>query len=1081
MDARNIAQQVYKLADAQDDPLALLVKEALSVIDEALDTHGLDHLSLSFNGGKDCTVLLHLYAGALARRLGPSEPAKPIPAIYIAVPSPFPMLETFIEQAAKDYNLDLFHCRPPSERVESVLTPHPANGNTGGYLQNAPKPVGKAKGAEGMKQALEMYKAKFPSIEGILIGTRRSDPHGATLSHRNMTDAGWPRFERINPIINWEYADVWAYLRRFKVPYCGLYDLGYTSLGSTYNTFPNPALLIEMPDASPSPTLVTPGGALSTVFASTHVTAKQDSPAPSPTSVLSAYISATHTRAADMPVTPVERQYRPAYELTEGCGSCAATGRDQECTWGRDSSARKPRTEAHFEALQKRADSLQAYADGLEELLSRCVCQDVSSHLLQLKPREAVAKQSTPQTDESDTDWNDSDESITQELTVPLQRLKIDGKFGGKLLLNGMTAPFRYTVATEDRVAPSPTSPIDLSDASYSYILLTDGVNEKDAHPGIDWARHLPPDVPLTRREHDKIIDLSFKFWTGWCFRLAPTLFFRDMYRALSVPRSQTPPRTTWYSSMLHNAMLAICAIFSDDPAIQDRKTRQRFADTARQCLDRECKKPEISLVHALAFLGTYYTNDGDRIMGDLYAGMSTRMCMSLGLGYDTTEWVSSGLISRDEMLGRNWTHWTLFCLDACWALFLGRDTCGPPSDGRRPITLPFVDAEADKVSWFHAPAGIPPQPNLLTLTFREASALFAIDRKIIDVVHVVCFLFPAVTKGVFFAVMGWKRIKTRSRSTSCLELNSWKSQLPPELDITLANRNKSTPHRLMLHCEYWWSFIVLHRPFFSRRAQHINNSDREIDHVKLCKRAAENILELTETWSTLYTIRYSNVTMLQVIFGAGTIFVLLALQATSSARIAHAGLQSAINQAEQCIRHLHDMGRTWAAATRTGDTLQAILQEKAGPIIMKRVAHKGVRLETLFATAPVLGSGSGTARPSGSGSGSEVDGHTYGQLGAHPHHPHSRDVVPPEDPPEPFGLSHLDWTQPTHGYYAPPQDVELPLHVHHPDPYLDVPYDAHRAPSDSGGVDIARFMPNFDLGAPEMWYRFDHFNNSHM
>jgi hypothetical protein len=97
----------------------------------------------------------------------------------------------------------------------------------------------------------------------------------------------------------------------------------------------------------------------------------------------------------------------------------------RQCSWGRVTSARKPRTEAHFEALQKRADSLQAYVDGLEEVLSNCVCQDVAAHLQQLKLREPIMKQPTPPTDESDTDGYDSDESITQELTVPLQRLKV--------------------------------------------------------------------------------------------------------------------------------------------------------------------------------------------------------------------------------------------------------------------------------------------------------------------------------------------------------------------------------------------------------------------------------------------------------------------------------------------------------------------------------------------------------------------------------------------------------------------------------------------------------------------------------
>ncbi|CAA7266230.1 unnamed protein product [Cyclocybe aegerita] len=346
MDCRRIADQVYNLADAgTSDSLTPLVKEALEVIDCCLDTHGPDNVSLSFNGGKDCTVLLHLYAGALARRLQPSESMKPIHAIYIPVPSPFAELEHFIDQAMESYNLDLFSCRPSAPQVESVSTPIPRQ-NGKDYV-SAPAPVGKAKGGEGMRQALQTYKDHFPHITAILIGTRRTDPHGAKLSHRNMTDNGWPAFERVNPIINWSYGDVWSFLRRLSVPYCRLYDEGYTSLGSTFNTFPNPALLMCSP---PSPSteiqtpltassVITPSAVLAHVMANTHSEPESPEGDPmSPTGVLSSYISKTHTKpngVAPDSVTgharksiivdtktkcngnPVSR-YLPAYELKDG-------------------------------------------------------------------------------------------------------------------------------------------------------------------------------------------------------------------------------------------------------------------------------------------------------------------------------------------------------------------------------------------------------------------------------------------------------------------------------------------------------------------------------------------------------------------------------------------------------------------------------------------------------------------------------------------------------------------------------------------------------------------------------------------
>ncbi|KAI0822382.1 hypothetical protein BC628DRAFT_1417787 [Trametes gibbosa] len=216
-----IAHAVYAFAQAKQDSLAAPVQEALQVIDEAFDSWGEEHVSLSFNGGKDCTVLLHLVAASLGRRASSGASPKTLSAVYIPVPSPFAQLEEFIDAAA-----------------QTVATP----GSAGPLVPDLPKNV---KGGEGMRAALALYKTRFPQIEAILIGTRRGDPHGAKLGFRDPTDAGWPRFVRVNPIINWTYADVWAYLRRFEVPYCSLYDEGYTSLGSTYNTFPNPALRVS--------------------------------------------------------------------------------------------------------------------------------------------------------------------------------------------------------------------------------------------------------------------------------------------------------------------------------------------------------------------------------------------------------------------------------------------------------------------------------------------------------------------------------------------------------------------------------------------------------------------------------------------------------------------------------------------------------------------------------------------------------------------------------------------------------------------------------------------------------------------
>ncbi|KAF8216709.1 hypothetical protein K438DRAFT_1797691 [Mycena galopus ATCC 62051] len=594
------------------------------------------------------------------------------------------------------------------------------------------------------------------------------------------------------------------------------------------------------------------------------------------------------------------------------CGSCVDCGRDDECSWGRDST-KKPRTEAHFESLRKRLDTLQAYVDLLERRLAKCICQDISSHL-QFRPDE--------QSEEGGSDVLNSDEEITQELTVPTQRLKladIDPLLHAAVFSSAPSKPSKV-----QEVFENPTA---------SYVLQVDGVDISQSHPEIDWSRHLPPEVTMERREHDQILERSSKLHNVFL----PPLFFRDMYRALSVPQSEEPPATPHYSPMLHNAIFAVCAALSDNAYLRDVKTRQYFVQKAQACFD--FKKPDHSMVYAMEFIAMHYTDCGDQVPAELYFAMSSRLCWTLDPGVNATQLVEAGLITRDEMIGRNWAYWSRFSMDVVWALFWGKDFPQP-----RNTPMPFVDSVLDQIPWYYAPANIPPQANYRTLILFEMSVLSTIVCQIADVINQ---LRPSTRPNA---------TKVAERVTKIdLELNNWKSRLPPPLQITLVNRASSTAHRLMLHLAYWWCFITLHRPFFNRRMQSIQNSDPEVDHVKLCIRAAENVLELVETWSSLYSMRLASFKISGIVFSAATVFFLRALQATGSTRTARGVLNTALAQVETCIRYLHDMGDTWASAKRSGDMLQTALDQRLKPIIARRLAQRGEQVP--LAATPIADS----------------------------------------------------------------------------------------------------------------------------
>lgn len=192
------------LSDCPAD-LQALINDAVRVITQAISNYGTENVAIAFNGGKDCTVLLHLLYIAL-QKLELCQPIRFL-AVCIETDSIFPEQEKFIAASAELYKVSLL-------RISGKI-----------------------------KDALFELQTRMPHIKAVLMGTRSTDPYSASLLPFTPCDAGWPDLMRVSPILDWRYCDVWRFVKELSIPYCTLYDAGYTSLGNIHNTSPNPALL----------------------------------------------------------------------------------------------------------------------------------------------------------------------------------------------------------------------------------------------------------------------------------------------------------------------------------------------------------------------------------------------------------------------------------------------------------------------------------------------------------------------------------------------------------------------------------------------------------------------------------------------------------------------------------------------------------------------------------------------------------------------------------------------------------------------------------------------------------------------
>ncbi|UJR33752.1 hypothetical protein I4U23_021179 [Adineta vaga] len=186
-----------------DTELNAKIRHSFDVLEQCLTKYTPDQIAVAFNGGKDCTVVLHQYSLVLRKKYAHLNKKPTLRALFIHNKPQFDEVLQFINKCEQNYEIDLIEIN--------------------GWI----------------KDALFQLKSSHPEIQCIIMGSRLTDPHSSNLNDFSLTDPTWPEYMRCNPILNYSCKNIWTFLRTFNVSYCPLYDKGYTSLGDKERTIPN--------------------------------------------------------------------------------------------------------------------------------------------------------------------------------------------------------------------------------------------------------------------------------------------------------------------------------------------------------------------------------------------------------------------------------------------------------------------------------------------------------------------------------------------------------------------------------------------------------------------------------------------------------------------------------------------------------------------------------------------------------------------------------------------------------------------------------------------------------------------------
>lgn len=183
--------------------LAEKIEESISILQFAVENYR-DSLALTFSGGKDSLVVLHLMRSLCG-------PIIPFPVFSIDTSLKFPETILFRNRISSLWRLNLMVIEPA--RSNAIIEPLEDKQACCRTLKIQP-----------------LHTAILAHQIQALVTAIRWDEQEARALEQPISPRENPSHIRIHPILHFTEADIWDYIKEFNLPYCELYDQGYRSL-----------------------------------------------------------------------------------------------------------------------------------------------------------------------------------------------------------------------------------------------------------------------------------------------------------------------------------------------------------------------------------------------------------------------------------------------------------------------------------------------------------------------------------------------------------------------------------------------------------------------------------------------------------------------------------------------------------------------------------------------------------------------------------------------------------------------------------------------------------------------------------